>query len=394
MKKFFFTLLLFFTLHLSVAAKTGISFIYVNGSNINNQKIYKWYIKGIKNLHPCLKCIFEKDPFVQEFLLKNGDYFIQSEPVTFFWGDGNYNGLSVWKKNSFASKGLSNWFALQIRQTCSNVLHDVIWSQKRYNMNLILDNLHSVIKCELQKGNKVILYGYSSGSLIAYEYLLARSPYINVSDLFNALNVEKEYKEFVCRHPKKDTCMSALKQDLTVFSEDGHIIIKDNFELFKKNYMNLDKVTDDVCIPEGAVNGLVNLASPMVLFNSDVSEPTFQLTYYNRLFFKYILEHDMFWVTINYHEDPLSFPNGRNLTANEMEYITGLCIEPHSGFIYDKSDTRGGILAMTHMAYLSKRKSLAKAIVRAYVEGYKYQCENCRKKNSVNCFKNNLNLLP
>ncbi|MDD3436900.1 MAG: hypothetical protein PHC64_07100 [Candidatus Gastranaerophilales bacterium] len=81
----------------------------------------------------------------------------------------------------------------------------------------------------------------------------------------------------------------------------------------------------------------------------------------------------MFWLTVNYREDPLSFPNIRNLTIEEIENITNLSIEPHAGFIYDQSNTKGGISAMTHMSYLSRSKSLSKNIVKAYVKGYRHQ---------------------
>lgn len=381
MRRILFVIFLFFILHLNAFAKTGISFIYVNGSDIHNAKINKWYVKGIKRFHPYIKNAFERDPFAQKYFLKCGQYFIETNPVLFFWGDKKYCYPAV-------PKGFITWLACKIRLTAKNVLHDIIWLQKYNNMNCVLDNLHKTVVAEIKKGNKIVLYGYSSGSFVTYEYLLTRIPYINVADFFNSVNFSKERRDFISQHPVKNTCVAALEQSLGTFSADGHIIINNDFNSFKKSYMNLNEQTDAVCIPCNEVLGMVNIGSPMTLFNPDISAPDFQLTYYNRLLCKYIFENDIFWLTVNYREDPLSFPCERNLTIEEIENIIALNIDPCAGFIYEQSNVRGGILAMTHTAYLSKRKTLSKAIVKAYAEGYRYQCENRCKQTTINkCWK-------
>lgn len=384
MKKLVLVIFLFFALQLNAYAKTGISFIYINGSNIYNEKINKWYKKGIRKFHPCLKDAFEQNPITQECFLKNGEYFIEETPVTFYWGDKNYNSEKLKRKNLTVSKGFITWLACRIRLITNNVLHDVVWIQQYHNMNLVLDDLHKTVCAEIQKGNKVVLYGYSSGSFVAYEYLLSRIRYINVADFFNSINISKEQKFFVSQHPMKNTCMSALVQKLAVFSADGHIILDSDIDSFKKNYVDLNEQTEAVCSPNNAVIGVVNIASPLALFNWNVPSSDFQLTYYNGLLYKYIFENDMFWITVNYREDPMSFSSRRNLTAGEIENITNLSIEPNSGFIYDQSTNRGGISAITHMAYLSTQKKLSKSIVKAYINGYRNQYDCYCKKNTCN----------
>lgn len=372
---------LFFALSLSAFAQTGVSLIYINGSDINNPQIKKWYNKGIQKFHPYMKTAFEKDCFARKCLLKNGQYFIEDSPVTFYWGDGCYKDWNQSKQN--LSDGPVVRLAKFIRITAKNVLHDIIWVQRQENLDCVLCNLHKTVTTELQKCNKVVLFGYSSGSIITYEYLLARSPDINVADLINCSCITKEQREFALEHPMKDTCMSAL-QSLGKFSSDGHLTIDTDLNSFKKNYLGLNAQTDAVCTPENSVIGVVNIASPLVLFHSDISSPDFKMTYYNRLLYKYILEHDTFLLTVNYREDPMSFPVGKNLKLSELEFFTGLNITPCGGFIYDKSDTAGGVRAMTHMSYLGTSKSLSKKIVKAYVEGHNFQyCHACH--NSCKC---------
>jgi len=393
MKKLFFVLFLSLTLQLNAFAKTGISFIYINGSNIKDAKIKKWYINGIKKFHPHMKNAFEQEGFTQKRILKNGKYFIEESPLIFSWGDSNHKNSSC-ANNSKTPKGPIVWFSGKIRSTATNLLHDIIWVQNYHNMNLVLDKLHKTVMAEIQKGNKIIFYGYSSGSFITYDYLLARIPYINIAELFNYANVSKQQRDFVSQHPMKNTCMHALVQNFATLSAEGHIIINNDLNSFEKNYMNLNEATDKVCVPCNAIVGVVNIASPLVLFNSDISDPGFQITYYNRLLYKYIFENDMFWLTVNYREDPLSFPSGRNLTIEEIENRINLAIEPNAGFIYDQSDTKGGFFAMTHLHYLKRTKALANAIAKAYENGYRYQYSKCFEQKNIIKYPQKIDVKP
>lgn len=395
MKKILLTIFVLLLLQANCFAQTGITFLYINGSNNNDAKMKNWYETGVKRLHPYMKAAFEKDLLAQKYFLKNGKYSINSEPNIFFWGDKSHNDLSFVEKDLAISKSFSSWSAYQIRSALTKFLHDAIWVQKFHNMYPILDDLQDSVQLESEKGNQVVLYGYSAGSFVTYQYLLTRIPYVNVVDFFNNVKVTKEKRDFVAKHPMKDTCMSALGQELAVFSAAGHIVPILDEEAFKKNYMNLNDLTDNYCSPEGAVKGIVNFASPLVLFYSDLSDPNFDLTYYNRLLFKYIIEKDMFWITVNYRADPLGFPGGRNLTIEEMEEAADIDIEPHAGFIYDQSDTWGRNSALaTHTSYWTTRKIFSKAVVRAYVNGYRHEYDDSLKSKNMKKYQKKFNVTP
>lgn len=396
MKKIFLILVLFFVLQSNCFAQTGITFLYINGSNNNDDKMKNWYETGVRNLHPYLKKEFETNPLSQKYFLKNGEYVINENPDIFFWGDKSHNDLSFVEKNLAISKSFSTWSAYQIRYALTKFLHDAIWVQKYHNMSPILSDLHQMVKANAKKGNKVVLYGYSAGSFITYEYLQTRLPYINVLDFFNKVGVTDDEKDFVAKNPMKNTCMAALGDSkLAVLTATGHIVPNPNPTLFKQYYMHLDESTDNVCAPDHSIKGIVNFASPLVLFYSDLSDPRFDLTYYNRLLFKYIIENDMFWITVNYRADPLGFPGGKNLTIEEMEQAANIDIEPHAGFIYDQSDTWGRNSALaTHTSYWTTRKIFSKAVVRAYVNGYRHEYDDNFKQKTVNKYVKKLNITP
>lgn len=396
MKKIFLTLFLVFILQTNCFAQTGITFLYINGSNNNDARMKNWYENGVKKLHPCMKNAFEKNPSANKYFLKNGEYYINEDPSVFFWGDKSHADLTFVEKNLALSKGLSTMFAYQVRSLLTHFLHDAIWVQKYHNMVPILGELHEMVKSEAKKGNKVVLYGYSAGSFVTYEYLQTRLPYINVSDFFNKLDISADEKKFISEHPMKNTCMAAIGDaKLAIFSATGHIVPNVNPDLFKKNYVHLDESTANVCAPDNTVKGIINFASPLVLFYSDLSDPKFELTYYNRLLFKYIIENDMFWLTVNYREDPLGFPGGRNLTIEEMEDLAGLDIEPHKGFMYDHSDTWGGrTVVAAHTSYWATRKTFSKAVVKAYVNGYEHQYDENFNQKKLKKYQRKLDFTP
>lgn len=379
MKKIFITLFTLFLLTNTCFARDGISFIYINGSNNNDLKMKNWYENGVKKLHPCLKSQFESNQFIQNTFLKNNKSSINKEPVIFFWGDKSQKDLALVKQELAISKGISPWAAFQVRKLLAQYLHDAIWVQKFYNMAPVLSDLHKYVINEYNKGNDVVLYGYSAGTFVTYNYLLTRIPYVNVLDFFKTVGISESKLKFVKEHPVNDTCMSALGKDVAVFSATGNIIpnILDD-ETFKKNYMNLNNLTASLCVPDKAVKGIVNFASPLVLFYSGLADPDYEINYYNRLLFEYIIENDLFWITVNYREDPLGFPVGRNLSVEEIEGIINLEIDPHAGFIYDLSSTKSKRTFMTaHTAYWVTHKRFSKAVVNAYISGYLHKKDEC-----------------
>ena len=370
---------IFIFLFLSVlqnsCSASEVSFIYINGSNNNNEKMKNWFEKGVNKLHPVLKKRFEENEQIKQLMLSSEGLNIAENPEIFFWGDLSKTDLEFVHQQLDISKNFSPTVAYQVRSLITQYMHDAIWVQKSHHMQQIVQNLNEKIKKEQESGRSVILYGYSAGTFITYEYLFNTLTYINLSELFNAIKVSDEVREFVKNNPRKDTCIAALAEGkIGVVSSGGKLIFDNNDESLKKHYLEMDIATEKVCSPKGAVRGVVNFASPLVLFYSDLADSDYELTYYNKLMLKYIMENGLFMLTVNFREDPLGFPTSKNLTYEEMEELLKFQFANPSGFVFDNSSAwswRPFFLA--HTSYWSAKKQFSKAVVNSIVEGYRYQ---------------------
>ena len=210
MKKIIFTLITVMTMQLVVPAQdTNLTFLYINGSNNNDTKMKDWYIRGVNKLHPVMKKKFEKNSTIKKWS-KDNTLVIEEKPQIFFWGYNSKTDLDFVKDRLNISKAYSSTLAYEVRSLLTQFLHDAIWVQKTHNMLPILDELNDEVKEQAENGQNVILFGYSAGSFVTYQYLMYKMPYINLENLFKALNVDDEFLKFAQEHPQKDTCLSAI----------------------------------------------------------------------------------------------------------------------------------------------------------------------------------------
>lgn len=375
MKKIFGIILGLILLQSVCLAQTGISFVYINGSNNNDEKMSNWYIEGVQKLHPVLKKKFEKSKDIKKIFLNTSEYKINENPVIFFWGDKSKRDLEFVQKQLDITKALSPTLAYKVRSMLTAYLHDAIWVQKQHNMLPILDELNETVKAEHIKGNKVILYGYSAGTFVTYEYMFNKLPYINLRNFTDTIELSDNIKQLAQKDPIGNTCISALsKAKIGVVSENGNLLFKPANTISEENYIALKEATQTECIPDDTLLGVVNFASPLVLFYSDLANPDYEINSYNKYMLKYIMEKGLFFLTVNYREDPLGFPSTKNLTTDEMEKRANIEITNPKGFIYDNSSvwSKRSVL-FAHTSYWSTRGTFAKAVVKAFTNGYKLQ---------------------
>lgn len=372
MKKFILCLVLGLLLSFNCAyCKNEIAFIYINGSNNNDEKMKKWFFDGIAKFHPILKNSLEKDPFMVTDIMDMGDFSIKQTPNTLFWGDMSKNQLSELKADLNVMDVLSPKLAQLVRRAFALTIHDAIWVSKFQNMYPIVEMLHQEVMKEYEKGNTTILMGYSAGTFVTYEYYLTKLAFLKQSDFLEIVSSNPQNVKYLNEHPIENTCVDAIFQsNLVNHNIIGGMVSNDNFEIFKKGITNLPATTKKYCAPKNSIKGVINYASPIVLFYSDLSDPNFAMSKVMTALAEYMVENDFFWLTVNYANDPMGFPTTRNLTATELEGVLGKELSPKLGFFYDKSDVNSSRnLFMAHTSYWSTSKRFAKLIIEAYKEG-------------------------
>lgn len=375
MKKFLLILTALLFLDFAYASD-NVSFIYINGSNNNDEKMQSWYENGVRKLHPILRKKFLTNTAIKKYYCAKNGFNVKEEPVIFFWGDKSKTDLNYVKGQLDISKAVSSSGAYIVRNLIAQYLHDAIWVQKAHNMIPILDELNSSVKKEANDGNDVILYGYSAGTFVTYEYLFNKLRYINFEKLFATLKMDDSFLEFIRQNPRKDTCISALSYDyggIGSLSASGQILLNSDLGKLKQNYLQMDEKTELACAPDKRLRGVVNFASPLVLFYSDMADPDYELNYYNKLMTKYIYENGIFLITVNFREDPLGFPTSRNLTVQEIEKRMNIGINNPTGVIYDDSGIWSKrLFVLAHTSYWNAGGTFSKAVVKSFINGYKF----------------------
>ncbi len=365
----------------------NITLIYINGSHDfkceDSLNFKEHFARQVKDMHPYMIKYFNKDKLIYSNLLKNGEVKINPEPVIFYWGDKSIEEVqSIDTDLSVLSKFTPKVSQL-VRSTFAHCLHDAVWVQKYPNMSVVIDELHEVVKNEVSKGNNVILFGYSAGSFITYEYFLNKFLAINPKELSNSTN-DVEAKLIVDKFSPRETCLDALLESgLVRLDLYGRYSRVRNLETVAAQFPKLDSYTSSACFADGTVKGVINFASPLALFYSEISDSKSDLNFLSKLMYKHILETDTFWLTVNYREDPLGFPVSRNLTRKQIEGITGEKLNAMGGFVFDKSNVKSGrTFISAHLAYWETQKRFVKGIVDAYNDGYNNLYNNILKDSN------------
>lgn len=349
-----------------------IQFIYINGSNNNDKKMKDWFFKGIKKMHPNMYNAFNSSIFIQEHLLNNGEYTLSQNEQTFFWGDKSKVEIESLNSDLDVAQIFSPRIAQMVRKLLAHCLHDAIWVSHYRNMHPIIEDLHTQIM-ENHKNNKsVVLFGYSAGAFVTYEYIFNKLADISLEDYFSRVKVEDKTRELIKKHPMQDTCIDALvKSQVSIYNVEKRLMPNPNEDILRKGYLELDKYTCQYCTPKGAVKGIVNFASPFILFYSDVSNPEYPLTYFNKLLYKYLIENDVFWMTVNYAEDPLGYPTAENITYSELKDKLMINIDKGHGFLYGESRIKNRTTFIgAHTSYWNTSKKFSREVAKAYEKGY------------------------
>lgn len=384
MKKNLICLLLIVCISFSVASqakatevlKVPVQFIYINGSNNNTQNSKLMFQEHVTKMHSSVKKEIDADGFTVKNMLSDGNFYIKDNPNTFFWGYNSNAALNNIKDDILTLDMISPKFAQSVRKALTAMMHDAIWVQKEYNMQVIINNLHKDVMSANDKGEKVVLFGYSAGSFVSYRYLFHKLPSISPDEIFAYIKKNNDIKniDFYRHNQVNSTCMDAITASkLGSYSNTGEFIVNQNARQLKESYLSLNSFSETQCVPQKEVLGVVNFGSPIALFYSDDGGTSEEIDQYNIDFFRYLKDNNMFFLTVNFADDPLGFPLSKNLSSNEIENMYNINFNKTGrGFFYSKSEVRSPATFLgAHTSYWKYPDKFAKTLVRAYSQGYK-----------------------
>ncbi len=355
-----------------------IQFIYINGSNNNDKKMKKWFYDGMNKMHKNMLSAFNNSKFIHTVLLENDKYKISYFPEAFFWGDKSNAQIRAVDADLKTTKVFSPKIAQKVRAMLAYYVHDAIWVSHYRNMHPIVDDLHKQVIKNYKQGKPVILLGYSAGAFISYEYLFTKLPYINTENYFISSYKSNDLIKFIKKQKCNNTCIDALTEaHLAIYGADGRLIPAVQNDIFFEQYLKLGDYTKKYCTPNGAVKGIINFASPLLLFYSDLNSPDNPMTYYNKLLYKYLLENNMFWLTVNYSDDPMGYPVAENMSYYDLKNKEILNIRSRKGFVFSKAEEKSRRTFLgAHTSYWSTSKRFSKLVVKAFEQGYNLYNDN------------------
>ncbi len=354
---------------------TLVTFIYLNGSNDytakNRKEFRKAFEKDVAKMHPVMISGFENNPLTKKQFLKGGEYKINPVPIVFYWGEKSLEEVEYLDKDLSLAEKFSPKISQLVRSVVAHCLHDAIWIQKYQNMSPVIDELQTVVRSETSKGHKVVLLGYSAGSFITYEYFLNKFTSLEPKKLMHKTE-RPEIAKMVKETDVLPTCLDALMEArIVTLNAYGKFNTNPDTKTLLKNYPHLDEYTEYSCFKKDEVKGVINFASPLILFYSDISDTKSSLNFLSQLMYKNILENDIFWLTVNYRNDPLGFPTAENITAKDISALDTMKITPNGGFVYNKSDIYvARTFISAHLAYWDTPKTFVRGVLNAYNNGF------------------------
>jgi len=368
MKRFLLGLIAVFILcYTAQANQIPINILYVHGSDQGTQEEFDVWIN---RLHPDMNKNLSKNELFQKNILQNA--YIKNEPEMLYWADKPNLSKSIVTDGLTILKKESPWVSQKVRSIIAYMLHDAIWLQRYRNIRPIRDDLNEIVIANYKKGEKTILSGYSAGSLITYQYLLNKAQYLEpykfISKHKKDFKVSKENLDYLKQYANEPTCIDALiDSKIAIVGADGGLIQNPNVKDQKNNIKKLKKQTQISCIPNGAIVGVINFGSPLVVFYSDLGDNDSQIKYFTSKMSKYIVESGQFFLTVNFNKDPIGIPIN-NKTYSQISQLDN--IKNNGGFLYHTS-VRGGInVAAGHFRYWDTTNHFSKQVAKSYETGY------------------------
>lgn len=368
---------------LAVRCET-LQFVYIHGTNRNTDKSQGDFNEEVTKLHPYIKAALEKEPLVQAHLLENGQLSISPQTINFFWGDKSHLSIQAVRRNIFIPQLNKGFLHLgqRAREKLAFTLHDAIWVEQQTNKKSIVEALFdSVMKGGTQP---IMLMGHSAGSLVSFDFLMYRLPYLDIQDFAKDLHADPVVLANIKAAGTQNTCLEALLSSSAIrYDAQGKLvpffksiepqIPPDLLTIYRRQWLEtLPAFTKQYCLPENKVRGLVTFGSPLALFFSLAANPEKDESYLTASMVSYMLAHNIAWLHVNHWDDFIALPLPDK--PRILEVVTNRLGSPpvlKGGFVANYIYLgHGANFYNAHSWYWRDPKAFAEAVAKDYHQGY------------------------
>ncbi len=365
-----------------------IEFVYIHGTNQNSPESHTNFNQRVAKLHPQIMTAMNHEPLVKSRLLENGKLSISPQTLNFFWGDRSRVAIQAMKRNVLSPQLMAGFLRLaaRARQKLDYTLHDAIWLEKDSNKKGVLNDLFLALNDpDTPDGQQpIVLMGHSAGSLLAFNLLLYRLPYLDIQAFATELNVDPRMLADIKTQGTSHTCLEALLSSSAIrYNAEGNLtpffkglepsLPESLLQDYRNQWLaNLPIYTKQYCLAPGRVKGIVTFGSPLTMFYSTVANPKKDENYLTASMMSYLIANNVFWLHINHFNDFIAVP------LPEKKQILGMITERLSlaptlggGFIQNKvCMQRGANVLNAHSWYWNKPRDFAQSIAQTYRLGY------------------------
>lgn len=362
----------------------ALQFVYIHGTNQNTDKSQGHFDEEVTKVHPYIKAALEKEPLVQTHLLENGQLSISPQTINFFWGDKSHLAIQAVRRNIFVPQLDKGWLHLgqRAREKLAFTLHDAIWVEQQTNKKAIVGDLFETV---MKGGTQpIMLMGHSAGSLVSFDFLMYRLPYLDIQDFAQDLHADPVVLAHIKAAGTQHTCLEALLSSSAIrYDAQGKLvpffkgiepqIPPDLLTIYRKQWLeSVPAFTKQYCLPENKVRGLVTFGSPLALFYSLAANPQKDESYLTASMVSYMLAHNIAWLHVNHWDDfiALPLPNKQRI----LEVVTNRMGSPpvlKGGFVANYIYLgHGANFYNAHGWYWRDPKAFAQAVAKDYHQGY------------------------
>lgn len=376
-------------------AEPTLSFVYVHGVNNHGENSQQIIYDKFARLHQNLMRSFEREPLSPAILGIQSTAEIEDIPEIFYWYEMSQDAVksldndlsSVW--DVFKKKKKGPGLAARVQNNIAAILQDAFWLINENNQIQINESLNAFIKKKVPPNNKIVLFGYSGGAIIDFNYLLNYLPYIDLyaSGIESQHNKElpetlvEQFKEPQLRH----TCLQALldtqiarydnRGDLVMFLDHLNLGTPEERQSLRNRYIlqnlpALREANQNVCLPANRLKGVVTFGSPVAALSARSLKSLQGYLYLGMS--RFLIEKNIFWLNLNRINDPLGYSIPSTLIENELQKKFDLNLYGEDrGFIFNNVLFQNRVFFYkAHLWYLRDPMIFSNAIVDSLKMGY------------------------